>query len=831
MKVSKIRYAGLIVLLLCAATVVQAQSTRVRGRVTEAATGEPMPFVSVTFPGTTVGISTDMEGCYALETREEVTEVRAEIVGYVAKSHPVKRAAFNEVNFALEEDTRSIAEVVIRPGDNPAWPILDSVVTRRRRNDPELIPSFSYRTYTKMELDLQDIKPRFKNKRLQRNFGFIFEHMDTSAVTGRRYLPVMIAETSADYYRSRDPEVRREVIRANRISGIDNPDAVAQFTGHLHAQVNLYDPYIDVFDLQFAGPLSPSGRSFYNYFLIDSVDIAGRKTYKIRFHPRSVATPVLDGEVNIDSASWGLRSAAVTMARRVNVNWIRHLSIESRYRLQGDTLWTKEHDRIVADFSVTRSDSSKTLSFLGSRLVEYADLRVGEPLPEEIREMHNNVVVDDELQKDERYWDSIRPYALSAREQAIYTMVDSVRNVPLFRNIYTVINTALTGYYNTRYIGLGPYYKALSFNDIEGWRLRLGARTTKRFSNRVRIGAYMAYGTRNERFRGGGSLEVMFHKRLMRKLTVEFQHDLFQLGASENALSESNILSTAFSRGNERLCPVNDLRVEYIHEWRPGLQSSLTLRQRNIHANRFVPFVTAAGAPIRSINVPAVGIGLRYAKDEIVLRNAFGSQSMGSPYPIVRLDLTGGIDGLLPRSCPFLRLEAQLHYKLELPPVGYSLITLTGGKVFGRVPYPLLKIHEGNGTYFYNPTAFSCMNFFEFASDRWVSLFYEHHFNGALLGRVPLLKRLHWREVFVFKGVYGDLEGRNNGSANAMRALMRFPAGMGPVNRPYLEMGFGIENIFKLLRVDFIWRLNHLDTPSDYKIQHFAINGSIRLRF
>lgn len=831
MRFLKRGYAILVLALLCAVNIAQAQSTRVRGRVTEAATGQPIPFVSVTFPGTTVGVSTDMEGCYTLETREAVTEVRAAIVGYVGQSHSVRQAAFNEVNFALEEDARSIAEVVIRPGDNPAWPILDSVVRRRHRNDPEMIPSFRYRTYTKMELDLQDIKPQFKNKRLQRNFGFIFEHMDTSAVTGRSYLPVMIAETSADYYRSRDPEVRREVIRANRISGVDNPDAIAQFTGHLHAQVNLYESYIDIFDLKFAGPLSPSGRSFYNYFLVDSVDVDRRKTYKIRFHPRSVATPVLDGEVNIDSASWGLRSASVTMARRVNVNWIRHLAIESRYRMQGDTLWAKEHDRIVADFSVTRSDSSKTLSFLGSRQVEYADLRIGERIPDAVQGMHNNVVLDDELQKDERYWDSVRPYALSSREQAIYTMVDSVRNVPMFRNIYTVINTVLTGYYNTRYIGLGPYYKLLSFNDLEGWRMRFGMRTNKTFSRRVRLGGYMAYGTRNERFQGGGSVEVMFHKRLMRKLTAEFQHDMFQLGAGENALSESNILSTALSRGNERLCPINDFRVEYLHEWRQGLQSSLTLRQRNIKSNVYVPMATAAGAPVYSINVPSVSIGLRYAKDEMVLRNAFGSKSMGSPYPIVRFDVTGGFGGMLPRSYPFLRLEGQFHYKLQLPPVGYSLITLNGGKIFGHVPYPLLKIHEGNGTYFYNPYAFSCMNFFEFVSDRWVSLFYEHHFNGALLGRVPLLKRLHLREVFVFKGVYGALEDRNNGLADASRVLMRFPAGMGPVDRPYMETGFGIENIFKLLRVDFIWRLNHLENRSDYRIQHFAVNASIRLRF
>ena len=197
------------------------------------------------------------------------------------------------------------------------------------------------------------------------------------------------------------------------------------------------------------------------------MQVEGRKTYKIRFHPKRLATPVLDGEVNIDSASYALQSASARMPKGVNVNWIKHLRLENDNRIVADSTWFRHRDRVSAEFSIATGDSSKLTSFIGTREVVYSDVRVGVPIPDEVARMDNNVVIgdDEEVSRtDEAFWEQVRPYRLSEKEKGIYSMVDSVQNVPLYRNIYTLINTVIVGYWNTKYIGIGPYYKLASFN-------------------------------------------------------------------------------------------------------------------------------------------------------------------------------------------------------------------------------------------------------------------------------------------------------------------------------------------------------------------------------
>lgn len=810
-----------------------AQSTRVRGFVRDAATGAPVPFASVVFAGTVTGISTDTEGFYALETRDTASVVQVVVLGYETQTRRVRTGAFNQIDFTLQPTEFGIEQVVVTPGANPALPILAGVQRQKYRNDPDRMERFRYRTYTKMELDLANMKPRFRNKRLQRNFGFVFDYMDTSVVTGQTYLPVMISETTADYYHSRKPAVSREVIRANRISGVEDTYALAQFTGHLHAHINFYDNFLDIFNVQFASPLSASGQAFYNYFLVDSTSSEGRKLYKIRFHPKGTSTPVLDGEVNIDSASYALHSAYVKMAKGVNVNWIKHLVIENENALIDDTTWFRKRDKLAAEFSIAYSDSSKLVSFLGSREVAYSDVRLGAPIPDEILRMDNNVMLaEDVTRNEEAFWDSVRPYSLTEKEKNIYGMVDSIQHVPLYQNIYTIVNTIIAGYYNTKYIGIGPYYKMVSFNRDEGLRLQLGGRTTTEFSRKVRLSGYAAYGFKDTRVKGGAGVELMFGRSLTRKLDFGYRHDFMQLGSGDNALSESNILSSVFARGNrERRSMIDEAHIRYEHEWLHGIGNTVAVRSMHILPNRRVPMVRPDGTPQQSVDAHTVRVGLRLSKDENIVRSVFDKRFMGSPYPILTLDATGALGGITRNDYPYFRLDAGLQYRLELPPIGDSHIYVQGGRIFGKVPYLLLKLHEGNGTYFYDPYAFSCMNFYEFASDAWVSFFYEHHFNGFLLGKIPLLKKLHWRTVYVLKGVYGTLTRRNNGSLPDTQAYLLFPAGMSSVRHPYLETGFGIENIFRLIRVDFIWRLTHREQKPGPKIQKFAVNFSLRLEF
>ena len=442
------------------------------------------------------------------------------------------------------------------------------------------------------------------------------------------------------------------------------------------------------------------------------------------------------------------------------------------------------------------------------------------------------ILSDDAISGKRVEWDSLRPYALSQKEKTIYRMVDSIQQVPLYKNIYTVLNTIIGGYYNTKYVGIGPYSKVISFNRLEGTRFQIGVRTTKEFSRRVRLSTYLAYGTRDEDFKGASEIEVMFRRQLLRKLTVTYRNDAIQLSSGVSALSENNILSSIFSRGGtSRLSTIEEGIALYEHEWLHGISSSFELRGRHISSNRYVPMILPNGRSLHGINDASIRIGLRLSKDETIVRMPFEVRHMGSKYPIFSFDFTGAKKGILPASYDYLRLEGRMQYRLNLPPIGYSQLMLEGGKIFGKVPYLLLKLHEGNGTYFYDRYAFSCMNFYEFSSDAWISFFYEHHFNGFLLGRVPLLKKLNWREVFVFKGVYGTLSARNDGSLPNTKAVMLFPAGMSSVEHPYLETGFGIENIFRLLRVDCIWRLTHHRAVPGLSIPAFTVNFSLNLKF
>ena len=825
-----------IVMLLCLLLVgdfLCAQSTRVKGKVTDAKTGEPLPLVNVLFKGTTIGQTTDFNGEYILETRDSVSELQASFIGYVLQAKKVKSGSYNVIDFQLEPQDIGLDEIMIVPGENPAHEILKKVCENKAKNNPSRFTEYACQTYTKMEIDVTNVKPEFKNRKLQKNFGFIFNHMDTSVITGKAYLPVMISEASADYYYRKSPALSREVVKASRISGIEEDYTLAQFTGNLHVSINLYDNYIDIFEVRFASPLSDHGLMYYKYYLVDSLEINGRKTYTIRFHPKSFSTPVLDGEVHIDSTTWALQSAQVKMMKGLNVNWIRHLVVENENQFLGDSVWFPKQDKIFADFSIAMSDSAKVMSFLGHRQVDYSRVNLNPVIPNEVLRMDNNVIIaPDVLKNDNHFWDTIRPYALSEKEKQIYNMVDSIKNVPLYQNIYDIVSMVLGGYYDTKYVEYGPYYKLMSFNDQEGVRFQLGARTTSDFSKKIRFSAYGAYGTKDQRWKGGGGVDYVFKELPTSMLSVAYKHDVVQLGAGINAFTEGNILSSIFSRGNnDRLSMVNQLDVNFEQEWRQGFVNTLGVQVRDLFSCDVVPFIKPNGETMPSIQTTILRLNTRLSKNEIVVRNTFSKYSFGSDYPIVGIDLAMGVKGFFENDYEFYRAVASVNYDLPIAPIGVSEMVFSAGKIFGKVPYPLLKLHEGNATYFYDPYAFSCMNFYEFASDTWASFFYEHHFKGFFLGKIPLMKKLKWREVFIFKGLIGSLADKNNGSKTDTEAILLFPKGMSSVSKPYFEIGVGIENIFRLFRVDAIWRLSHREKTAERDIQNFALNMSVYLNF
>ena len=791
------------------------QSTRVKGRVTDTS-GEGIPFVAVFFSGTTTGVSTDMDGYYTLETRDTtMTLLRAEILGYDPKEQKIKPRSFQEVNFSLELSTNNIAAAVVKPDNRYLKWILSQIDEKRKDNDPERKEAWQCDVYNKMEIDLTNASENLNLRLIKKNFGFVFDYMDTSVVSGKAFLPIMISETVAKRYHRNAPTLDKEVIEASRISGINDENFLSQFTGSLHLKTNFYRNFINAFNVEIPSPLSTNGELYYNYYLIDSLHIDGRKTWKIRFHPKKlVSSPVWDGEMSIDSADFALREIHVRLTKDSNVNWIKDLVVDQEHKMVNDSTWFWGDDRMYVDFSPIMNDSTKIMTIIGNRTMHYSNPDFSKALRKDIADAGDNVMVKkDAGGKDEDYWQSARPYSLSTREQNIYNMVDSIKNVPIYRDMYSLIATFVNGYYDIGKFGYGPVANAISFNTIEGVRLYYGMRTSNEFSRKLRIGGYVAYGFKDKAFKGGTKFEYMFSTQPWRKLTVNLKRDLVQLGRSSNAFSESNIMSSMLAKGGgQRRSPVTELSIAYDHEWSPGFNNTIGIDARRVFSNRYVPMIRPDGELVQSVAATILRYRARFSWDETVTRGTFEKSYVHTKYPYLTFDIMASPKGIAHNDFSFLRAEATLDWRLALPPAGYSLIRLNAGKIQGRVPYPFLKLHEGNGTYFLDKGAFACMEFYEFASDSWATLFVEHNFGGFFLGKVPLLRKLNLREVATFKAAYGTLSDRNNGIVGteaSKDAALLFPKGMSSLEKPYVEMGVGISNILRLFRVDAFWRMTH----------------------
>ena len=815
--------------LLFVSLVCGAQTTKVRGRVTDEA-GEGIPFAGVYFKGTTVGITADIDGYYNLETKDLTRYVLvAQLLGYDTMEVFVQPGKFNEVDFTLRLADNRLSGAKVKADNKKARELLANIQAHRSTNDPDNHPEYICEVYNKMEMDLTHPAEQLDGKRFKKEFGFVFDYIDTSAVSGVPYLPVMISETVSERRHSSSPARDAEKVLANRISGL-NPDGnnmLSQFTGSLHLRINFYRPFINAFDVQFPSPIQENGLLYYNYYIIDTLKVDGRKTLLVRYHPKQlVSTPAFDGEMRIDCEDFALRSIHANMKNTTNVNWLRDLVFDSEYERQPDSTWFYKSDRLYVDLSLSLQDSSKMLSFIGRKDMNYS--KVSFELGDRIRSGEALVGVEDGAsKKDESFWASARPEPLSEKEQAIYDMVDKVQTVPMYRTLYDIVYTAINGYYEVGKIGFGPYFKLLSFNALEGIRPQFGLRTSKSFSLIDRFTVYGAYGTRDKTLKGGATWEHLFGRIPERKLTLSAKYDVYQMGsAAENSIGEGNILATIFGGSyNNKLCMMSSFAGSYQHEFSMRVNGEIGFDFKRFYPNEVpwlremkqVQMYAPDSTKIHSVAANEMYVALRFSKDETVNRGLFKKQYVYSDYPAITLSLAGSFAGLRQGDYSYLRPEFTMRWSPRVPPFGTSKIYVNAGKIYGHVPYPMLHFHEGNSTYLLNRFSFACMDFMEFASDQWLTVFWNHCFNGFFFGKLPIIRKLGWREEVSVRAVWGSLSHQNNGNLAKvdiadMEAPMLFPNGTSSLGRaPYVEFGAGISNILKFIRVDCYWRASYRD--------------------
>ena len=805
----------LATLSVCAQT---RSTTKVRGTVVDADTGEPIPFAGIYFKDTTIGLTADIDGKFTLETREPVQILVCQLLGYDTVEKTIRQGAFNEVEFKLHLTDNRLSGAFVKADNRRIKRLLRNIEDHSARNDPDLRPYFTCKVYNKMEMDITHAKEQLNAKWFNDQFGFVFDYMDTSSVSGVPFLPAMLSETVVERRHTLNPREDNETIIANRISGI-NPDnnLLSQFTGSMHLKANFYRPFINCFNVEFPSPTQYSGLLFYNYFIVDSLQMDGRKTYVVRYHPKNgISSPALDGEMRVDAEEFAIKSIRAKMMRGGNVNWLRDIVIEADYQRLPDSTWFYSSDRLYADFSIALGDSTRMMSVLGNRHLTYSDIDFS-PIENMPTADGKVKVLEDANHKDDSYWLANRPVELTDHEKSIYKMVDEVQQAPLYKATYKLSYTAATNYFDIGPIGIGPVAQIYSNNRLEGPRVQLGLHTSKDLSKTFRLSAYAAYGFDDKTgrpWKWNVTYEHLFNKEPQRKLTAVAEYDVHQLGKGQSDLTSGNIISSLWGK-ESKPAPRSEFSVRYDHEFSMQLNGVASIALKRYYSSPFAQMEKWDGTPVQSVATNEWRLKLRFSKEETVNRGYFVKSYVHTDYPIVSLDLQGSIGGIRENDISFFMPQVHVDWKFRVPPVGMSDMHLRAGTVIGQVPWPVLNLYQGNATIMTDKSAFSCMEYFEFASDTWATLLWYHTFNGFFLGKIPLIRELQLREEFTAKIAYGSLRDQNNGSDPKYGAVMKFPVNNSGVMTeglngvPYIELGAGLSNIFRMLRIDFIWRVTH----------------------
>jgi hypothetical protein len=439
------------------------------------------------------------------------------------------------------------------------------------------------------------------------------------------------------------------------------------------------------------------------------------------------------------------------------------------------------------------------------------------------------------MEKDTSFWNNNRHEPLSKKEENIYQMVDSIKSVPVFRTFVDIVTLFVSGYYKTGKLEWGPYFSLYSFNSIEGSRIRLGGRTSKEFSNKLRLEYFLAYGFNDLDFKYGLGFKYMLSKSPRVSFGASFKNDYEQLGQSSNAFMNDNILKSVLMRTeNDKLTKIRDYKAFFEKEWFEGFTNTITVNNRTMFSNSYVSFIqnmsndvkidaTKPSLYVQSITTSEVSLNTHLAYNEKFITGAFERLSVGSEFPMVDLTLTAGIPNILGAQYEYYKAKLRIRHHFDVNPFGWFVYIAEAGRTFGQVPYPLLNLCEGNGTYALDEKAYNMMNYYEFATDKYASLYCEQHFDGFFLNKIPLLRFLKWREVAYAKGIIGSISPEN------MKQILYFPTGLSDLSKqPYYEAGVGLENIFKIFRVDAVWRLSYLDKPD---IQKFGLRAKIQIIF
>lgn len=831
------------------------QNTIIKGVVTDSITGERLPYVSLIFKGTTIGTATDGDGNFSFSTLTDVKNLEVSYLGYDTKEVKVIPGKTNNLKIKLAPNGITLNEVVVKPKkekyskkENPAVKFVKQVIASRESNDPRNHDYFQYDQYEKMVFAMNDYHPKPKKNGKPGKFDFLIDFVDTLDV-GTTILPVSEKEKVESVYYRKEPKSEKRIVKGNKSSGVDeifSRDGIQQFLNEVFREVDIFKNDIPLFLQRFVSPLSTIGPNYYKYYLLDTLNVNGQKCVDLGFVPFNSETFGFTGHlfVTLDSTFF-VQKAILNVPKDINLNFVSGMTIEQTFERTLDSTRIITKDDINVNFKL----SEKSKGMYARRLNIYSNHSFDEPDAEQVfvfKESAPVITLKDAYQQSEDFWTSNRPEeAIKKNPNSVEKLMAKFRSVPIFYITEKVVSVLVSGYIPTNKDPLkskfefGPMNTAISGNAIEGARFRVGGTTTTAFSRNLFFDGYMAYGTKDEKLKYDALVEYSFNDRKeyrkefpLNSIRLEYMYDINQLGQQYMYASKDNMFLAWKRQKDTRATYLRQAELTYYHEHYNGLAYGAVIRNRREYATEYAVFdrIGPDGtiSPVKSYDMTELELKFRYAKDEkfYQTRNlrypiTFDALIFNFSHVMAKKDLLGS-------SYDYHRTDIGIQKRFWFSAFGYIDLITKAGKVWNKVPYPLLILPNANLSYTIQPESYTNMNAMEFISDEYASWDLTYYMNGNLLNRLPLVKKLKWREVFCFRGLWGHLTDKNN-PMNGGEGLYLFPNGSYTLGKaPYMEASIGIENIFKFLRLDYVWRLNYRDHPG---IQTKGVRFMMRMSF
>lgn len=807
----------------------QSAVTEVYGKVIDAATRQPLEYVNIRLLGTPKAVLSDFRGEYRIRTTEKVDSISFSFIGYKTRVVAIKKGVIQELNIEMGSDDLMLTEITVKAGkkkkkreiDTTANYVFYQVLKHKDQNRANNLASYRYENYEKFQVSLLNPSQKFLNIFLFKPFRFAFENRDTTE-EGGVYIPGVIKETHTDYYyRSVPRKQERTFIKAERMTGIDNPSVY----NLVQVEFKETDPYENMYYFArtyFNAPFAPIGLSLYYYYLTDTQKIDGRISYKLHFVGKAKEDLALKGFAWIDSATWAIRYIQYRPNEKANLNFINEYDAKVDFALIEDKYWMKTREEMHSVGSLFKKRNK--LALLVQKTNVRKNIEVNVAFPDSIYDYaEERILLDSARMHRDEYWDSVRFEPLTRSQKRVFEISDTIKKVPAWK-MYEWLGV----FFTTAFADVGPFSigRVLNFasrNNVEGWRVRFGFETCPRFKKRgtpinnflrkFYFTAYGAYGFKDKdwKYMALTRINLPWKNEKWQQLEIMYRYDIRVPGQDENQtlLTFDNVFTLISGRTLSKVMKVTEFNIHYEKDWYKDFSTIVGFHEKTFWnvpgSSNFFYNENNQLLPIHKFNVTEFMLDTRYSYKSLYTFGNFYRYFYTTKYPVVMLRYTLGIGNIRTDNFQYHNLLFTLRQRL-FSPIGYTNYIFKAGKILGRVPYTAANLTQGNLGVLLDKYNYNLLREYEFISDQFLQLWVEHHFNGFLFNKIPGVSKLKLREVIIFKSLIGNYSKRNE------TLLTTPPELRSPFPTPYIELGFGIENIAYLFRVDFLWRATYRNT-------------------